>query len=140
MLKPEQAKIAVVGLGYVGLPLAAAFGKVMPTVGFDINPARVDELRAGRDRTLEVEPGALAEAVQLSYSSESGDIVACNVFIVAVPTPVDCFNRPDLGPLEVACGLVGASINWSGSLFGVQRMAALLVGGLMVLVGLAGML
>jgi len=110
VLKPEQAKIAVVGLGYVGLPLAAAFGKVMPTVGFDINPARVDELRAGRDRTLEVEPGALAEAAQLSYSSESGDIVACNVFIVAVPTPVDRFNRPDLEPLEVACGLVGGAL------------------------------
>jgi len=69
--------IAVVGLGYVGLPLAAAFGKLMPTVGFDINPARVDELRAGRDCTLEVDPGALAEATQLSYSSESGDIAAC---------------------------------------------------------------
>jgi len=110
VLKLDQAKIAVVGLGYVGLPLAGAFGKVMPTVGFDINPTRVDELRAGRDRTLEVESGALAEATQLSYSSASGDIAACNVFIVAVPTPVDRFNRPDLGPLEAACGLVGEAL------------------------------
>jgi len=110
MLKPEQAKIGIVGLGYVGLPLAVAFGTVMPTLGFDINRGRIDELRSGRDSTLEVEADTLAAAVQLSYSSEPGDLAGCNVYIVAVPTPLDRHKRPDLGPLESACRLVADAL------------------------------
>jgi UDP-N-acetyl-D-galactosamine dehydrogenase len=110
MLKPEQAKIGIVGLGYVGLPLAVAFGAVMPTLGFDINRVRIDELRSGRDSTLEVDTDALAAAVQLGYSSEPGDLAGCNVFIVAVPTPLDRYKRPDLGPLESACRLVAEAL------------------------------
>ncbi|MGB5405366.1 MAG: Vi polysaccharide biosynthesis UDP-N-acetylglucosamine C-6 dehydrogenase TviB, partial [Thiogranum sp.] len=82
MLIIDEAKVGVIGLGYVGLPLAVEFGKVMPTVGFDINKGRINELRSGKDSTLEVDAVELAEAVQLSYSHELDDLKACNVFIV----------------------------------------------------------
>jgi len=100
-------KIAIIGLGYVGLPLAVEFGKVLPVVGFDIKSARIAELRAGSDSTREVEPAELAQATQLSFSSEPEDLRACNVFIVTVPTPVDNANRPDLTPLVKASETVG---------------------------------
>jgi UDP-N-acetyl-D-galactosamine dehydrogenase len=88
--------IAIVGLGYVGLPLAVEFGKVRPVVGFDINQLRIDELNSVHDHTLECSPDQLREAVKLQYSSCLDDLSACQIFIVTVPTPVDQANRPDL--------------------------------------------
>jgi UDP-N-acetyl-D-glucosamine/UDP-N-acetyl-D-galactosamine dehydrogenase len=101
------AKIAVIGLGYVGLPLAVEFGKKQSVVGFDINARRIAELRAGRDFTLEVDAQELASAVQLSFSSDVAAIAACNVFIVTVPTPIDEHKRPDLTPLVQASTAIG---------------------------------
>ena len=98
-LPQESTRIAVVGLGYVGLPLAVAFGAKFPTVGFDINPVRVAALKAGRDTTLEVSAEELAGAERLEFTSRIEDIASCTVFVVAVPTPVDEHNRPDLGLL-----------------------------------------
>ena len=103
----ENEKIAIIGLGYVGLPLAVEFGKQRVTLGFDINPDRVAELRAGKDRTLEVTPDELAQAKHLSYSTQIEDLRQCKVFIVTVPTPVDKANRPDLTPLIKASETVG---------------------------------
>ncbi len=98
----EQAKIAVMGLGYVGLPLAVAFGKCLPTIGFDTNRRRIEELRRGRDGTLEVEPEELAGRERLRYTDDVRDLAGCNTFIVTVPTPIDEYKQPDLGPLERA--------------------------------------
>lgn len=103
----KSAKIAVIGLGYVGLPLAVEFGKLRKVLGFDINASRIAELQAGRDSTLEVEPQDLAAASQLQFSSNAEDLKACQVFIVTVPTPVDQANRPDLTPLIKASQTVG---------------------------------
>ncbi|HET6396117.1 MAG TPA: Vi polysaccharide biosynthesis UDP-N-acetylglucosamine C-6 dehydrogenase TviB [Pseudoxanthomonas sp.] len=103
----DDARIAVVGLGYVGLPLAVEFGKRYDTVGFDINARRIGELRAGRDSTLEVEPELLAEAARLSFTDRLDDIAACNVYIVTVPTPIDEARRPDLTPLVRASESLG---------------------------------
>ena len=107
----SNAQIAIVGLGYVGLPLAVEFGKHRPVLGFDINTARIAELQAGHDSTLEVEPPQLAEASQLQFSSHAADLNACQVFIVTVPTPVDQANRPDLTPLVKASETVGKALN-----------------------------
>ncbi|QDW65851.1 Vi polysaccharide biosynthesis UDP-N-acetylglucosamine C-6 dehydrogenase TviB [Luteimonas granuli] len=104
---PEATRIAVVGLGYVGLPLAVELGKQYDTVGFDIDAARIGELRAGRDSTLEVEPGLLAQATRLVFTSDLDDIAPCNVYIVTVPTPIDGARRPDLGPLRAASEALG---------------------------------
>ena len=104
----DAARIAIVGLGYVGLPLAVEFGKRYDTVGYDIHAARVAELRAGMDNTLEVEPGLLAEAVKLTYTDQLADIAACNVYIVTVPTPIDAAKRPDLTPLVKASEAIGS--------------------------------
>ncbi|NDF87194.1 MAG: Vi polysaccharide biosynthesis UDP-N-acetylglucosamine C-6 dehydrogenase TviB, partial [Gammaproteobacteria bacterium] len=103
----KSVRIGVVGLGYVGLPLAVEFGKRYRTVGFDINQNRVRELTRGRDSTLEVSRTELKEATHLSYSSELADIRRCNVYIVTVPTPIDKYNRPDLTPLEKSSTSVG---------------------------------
>ena len=99
--------IGVVGLGYVGLPLAAEFGKSRPGVGFDIREKRVAEFRSGADSTLEVDPGELKKACFLEFTSRPVDFGSCGVFIVAVATPVDRANRPDLHLLERACETVG---------------------------------
>ncbi len=107
MLHLDQARIGVIGLGYVGLPLAASFGRTLSTVGFDINRERVEELRAGTDHTLETSPEELAAAVKLEYTSELEDLRSCNVFVVTVPTPIDSAKRPDLSPLESASRTVG---------------------------------
>lgn len=107
MRQLDQARIAIVGLGYVGLPLAVEFGKHYPTTGFDINAARVEELRDGRDSTLEVDAAELAEAGRLGFSSELADLAGCNVFIVTVPTPIDQARRPDLTPLVRASEMLG---------------------------------
>lgn len=98
----NDVKIAVIGLGYVGLPLAVEFGKQRPVVGFDINEARIAELRSGKDSTLEVGSAELAAAVKLEYVSDARDLQECGVFIVTVPTPIDQVNRPDLTPLVKA--------------------------------------
>lgn len=102
-----QPKIAIIGLGYVGLPLAVEFGKKYLTVGFDIATARIEELKNGYDRTLEVSPENLASSLHLSYSAVSADIADCNTYIITVPTPVDKHNRPDLTPLVKASETVG---------------------------------
>ena len=103
----NNAKIAIIGLGYVGLPLAAEFGKQRPVLGFDINAARIAELQAGKDSTLELNAEELASAGQLSFSSNPEDLKTCQIFIVTVPTPVDKANRPDLTPLVKASETVG---------------------------------
>ncbi|HEY0504627.1 MAG TPA: Vi polysaccharide biosynthesis UDP-N-acetylglucosamine C-6 dehydrogenase TviB [Lysobacter sp.] len=100
-------RVGVVGLGYVGLPLAVAFGHRYDTVGFDINDVRVGELRDGRDSTLEVEPDELAQARRLRCSSDLDALRSCNVYIVTVPTPIDAAKRPDLGPLARASESLG---------------------------------
>jgi len=100
-------KIALIGLGYVGLPLAVEFGKKYETIGFDIHRARVDELKQGLDRTLEVDGAELAEATRLSYTADPEDIQECNIFIVTVPTPIDEHKRPDLIPLIKSSETVG---------------------------------
>ncbi|HTL14730.1 MAG TPA: Vi polysaccharide biosynthesis UDP-N-acetylglucosamine C-6 dehydrogenase TviB, partial [Thermomonas sp.] len=104
----QSTRIAIVGLGYVGLPLAVEFGKRTPTVGYDIHAARIAELRQGRDSTLEVEPELLAAATQLTYTDTLADIAACNVYIVTVPTPIDAAKRPDLTPLVKASEAIGS--------------------------------
>jgi UDP-N-acetyl-D-galactosamine dehydrogenase len=108
--KLEDTRLAVIGLGYVGLPLAVEFGKFIPTVGFDINRARIEELQGGEDHTLETTPQELRDAVKLEYTHQLEDLRACNTFIVTVPTPVDKHNRPDMMPLIRASEAVGKVI------------------------------
>jgi len=103
----NDARIAVVGLGYVGLPLAVEFGKRRPVVGFDINSHRIERLRAGHDTTLEVEGDELVSAEKLSFTDKIDGIADCNVFIVTVPTPIDAHKRPDLTPLIKASETIG---------------------------------
>jgi len=98
----EIENIAVIGLGYVGLPLAVEFGKVKPTVGLDINELRTDQLKNGFDSTSEVSKEGLQSAIHLSLTSNWDDISKCKFFIVTVPTPIDKANRPDLAPLVAA--------------------------------------
>ena len=107
MLSIADLKIAVIGLGYVGLPLAVEFGKKVPVVGFDIYQKRIDELKSGEDHTLEVSPEELKQAGQLSYSANLEDLKSCNFFIVTVPTPIDEFKQPDLTPLVKASTSIG---------------------------------
>ncbi|MBZ0123355.1 MAG: nucleotide sugar dehydrogenase, partial [Roseovarius sp.] len=106
-LDMNDAGIAVIGLGYVGLPLAVEFGKRRPTVGFDIDPARIEELHAGRDSTREVAGEDLAAADRLTVTSDIEALRGCSVFIVTVPTPIDGHKRPDLAPLLRASETVG---------------------------------
>ena len=103
----STSKIAIIGLGYVGLPLAVEFGKKFPVIGFDINQSRIDELSKGYDRTQEVETDNLQSSTLLSFSANINDLVDCNVFIVTVPTPIDRFKKPDLIPLIAASKTVG---------------------------------
>lgn len=107
---PDNATIAVVGLGYVGLPLAVEFGLRRKVLGFDINPNRIEELRAGQDATLEVAPEALRSAQHLRFSADPKDLRECQVFIVTVPTPVDQANRPNMTPLVKASETVGQAM------------------------------
>ena len=110
MLQLSDLKIAVIGLGYVGLPLAVEFGKKVPVVGFDIHTTRIEELKIGQDHTLEVSPEELSQATNLTYSANLEDLKSCNFFIVTVPTPVDEVNRPDLTPLKKASETLGKVI------------------------------
>ncbi|EGR0040935.1 Vi polysaccharide biosynthesis UDP-N-acetylglucosamine C-6 dehydrogenase TviB [Vibrio vulnificus] len=105
-----NAKVGIIGLGYVGLPLAVEFGKQRQTIGFDINQARINELSAGHDSTLECSDGELAEATQLVYTTSLDALRECNVFIVTVPTPIDEHKQPDLTPLIKASETLGKVI------------------------------
>lgn len=98
----EDVKLCIIGLGYVGLPLAVEFSKKYPTIGFDLNSSRVSELRNGVDSTFEVSSAELKEVQQLDFTTDAQAISACNVYIVAVPTPIDAAKRPDFKPLEGA--------------------------------------
>ncbi len=105
----NQDNIAVIGLGYVGLPLAAAFAEKYPVVGFDINEARIRELNEGYDRTMELDAAQLAAVKEaIVYSNNVADIADCNIYIVTVPTPIDANNRPDLTPLVKSSETVGS--------------------------------
>ena len=110
MSTPPLSTIAIIGLGYVGLPLAVEFGKKRPVLGFDINPQRIAQLQAGQDSTLEVSSEDLATAQQLRYSADTSTLKDCGIFIVTVPTPIDAVNRPDLTPLIKASQTVGAAL------------------------------
>lgn len=105
-----SARVAVLGLGYVGLPLAVAFGRLGPTVGFDINRERIAALRRGEDATLEVDAHELAEARELKFSVDPADLADCNVYIITVPTPIDAHKRPDLTALIKASETVGRAL------------------------------
>ena len=110
----SDVKLCIIGLGYVGLPLAVEFGKKLPTIGFDICAARIDDLRKGIDKTMEVSSRQLAQSPNLSFCSDSDGLQGANVFIITVPTPIDSNRRPDLRPLMAASKLVGEFIS-SGS-------------------------
>jgi UDP-N-acetyl-D-galactosamine dehydrogenase len=103
----KDLKLAVVGLGYVGLPLAVEFGKKRPVLGFDINSQRIHELSSGIDKTLEVSLEELKEASYVTYTSDVSQIKNANCFIITVPTPIDKYNRPDLQPLVKASESMG---------------------------------
>ena len=103
----DDIKLAVIGLGYVGLPLAVEFGRKRPVVGFDINQRRLDELRTGNDFTLEITQAELESAKHLSYTNNVDDLRDCNYFIVTVPTPIDEYKRPDLATLMNASETIG---------------------------------
>lgn len=106
----DNARIAIIGLGYVGLPLAIEFGKKFPVIGFDINHDRIDELLQGRDSTLEVDPEEFVQAQKLSFTCDIATLSNCNIFIVTVPTPIDQHKRPDLTPLIRASETVGRAL------------------------------
>jgi len=103
----ENAKVAIIGLGYVGLPLAVEFGKDLDTIGYDINTARIDELKNGKDSTLETTPEELAAATKLKFTTELDNLKDYNIYIITVPTPIDEYKLPDLSPLIGASEIVG---------------------------------
>lgn len=107
----KNVKLGIIGLGYVGLPLAVEFGKKYPTLGFDINTKRVGELKQGHDFTLEVSSEELADSDFISYSADVDDLKDCNVYIVTVPTPIDKNKQPDLTPLVKASAMLAKVIN-----------------------------
>ena len=106
-MKTKNKKIALIGLGYVGLPLAVEFGKKRSIVGFDINQTRINELKNGTDVTLETSRQELKDAIHLTYTTRLDDIRNCNIFIVTVPTPINKDNQPDLSPLINTCKQLG---------------------------------
>ena len=105
-----STRIAIIGLGYVGFPLAVEFGKKIPTLGFDIDTSRIAELNSGFDRTQEVSAEQLKASVSLTFSSNTADLGTCNTFIVTVPTPIDHFKKPDLSPLLKASEMIGKAL------------------------------
>ena len=111
MLRLRKCRIGVVGLGYVGLPLAVEFGKHFETIGFDVNPRRIAQLRKGRDTTLEVSRAELRAAERLTFTTDLQRLRRCRVFLVTVPTPIDGYKRPDLTPLVRASESVGAVLS-----------------------------
>lgn len=111
MLRLDQLKLGVIGLGYVGLPLAVEFGKRYPTLGYDLDAQRITELQQGKDHTNEISDEDLKAAIHLTTSNNENDLATCNCFIITVPTPVDDHKRPDLTPLKTASRLVGQYLN-----------------------------
>ena len=111
----NSVRLGVIGLGYVGLPLAVEFGKRFPVTGFDVNAARVAELLAGRDSSLEVDPDELRAATQLRCTAVEAELTDCNVYIVTVPTPIDEFKSPDLRPVESATTKFWSGMPTSGA-------------------------
>ena len=111
-INAADMKLAIIGLGYVGLPLAIEFGKNRPVVGFDIDQARVDELKSGQDHTLEASPEELVAAKYLSYTTELEDLRACNCYIVTVPTPIDKHKQPERLRLEKEGCCLKQRQNW----------------------------
>ena len=109
-MKKNKQNIAIIGLGYVGLPLAVEFGKKFKTVGFDINKTRVDQLKSGTDITLEVDDKNLKKAENLSYTSDTKEIARCNFYIITVPTPIDDAKRPNLDPIIKATKIVAENL------------------------------
>ncbi|MEJ2479669.1 MAG: Vi polysaccharide biosynthesis UDP-N-acetylglucosamine C-6 dehydrogenase TviB [Acidihalobacter sp.] len=107
----QETRIGIIGLGYVGLPLAVEFGRQWPTLGFDVNAKRIAELRDGHDHTREVEPEELRASSRLGFSEDPRDLRDCNVYVITVPTPVDRNKRPDLSPLESASRTVGSVLS-----------------------------
>ncbi len=107
MFEIDKVRIGIIGLGYVGLPLAVEFGRRFPVVGLDINAGRIAELKAGHDSSLEVESEELRATTHLEFTSDESDLRGCNVFIVTVPTPIDEYKNPDLRPLESASRTLG---------------------------------
>ena len=103
----DMKTIAVIGLGYVGLPLAVEFGKSRPVIGFDINVGRIDALRAGRDATQEVSADEMVAADHLTFTTDPTDLAPASIYIVTVPTPIDGHKRPDLTPLTKASEILG---------------------------------
>lgn len=106
----QNKKVAIIGLGYVGLPLAVEFGKYRPVLGFDINQSRINELMSFQDSTLEVTSEELKLATRLTYSCDQNALKDCDIFIVTVPTPIDGANRPDLTPLVKASETVAKAL------------------------------
>jgi len=106
-MKPNDLKLAIIGLGYVGLPLAVEFGKTRAVMGFDINQKRIDELKAGKDGTLETTEQELRDAKYLSFTTNPEDLRVANCYIVTVPTPIDEHKRPDLTPLIKSSETIG---------------------------------
>ena len=125
----NRTKIGVIGLGYVGLPLAVEFGKKYRTVGFDINLARIKELKAGHDSTLEATTAELKSAKKLKFSARLTDLKTCKVFIVTVPTPIDQYKRPDLTPLLKASETAPLAGVAAAEAMGARVAAALLAAG-----------
>jgi UDP-N-acetyl-D-galactosamine dehydrogenase len=111
MFDLSDTRIGIIGLGYVGLPLAIEFGKQYPTIGFDLKQERIDELGAGQDSTREVTPEELAQAERLEFTSNASDLADCNVYIVTVPTPIDAHKRPDFSFLKNASRTIGGMIS-----------------------------
>ena len=107
----DNLRLAIIGLGYVGLPLAVEFSKKFSVLGFDINQTRINELQSGTDSTLEVSNAELSEAKNLNYSSSMSDLKDCNVYIATVPTPINEYKRPDLSPLLKASEMLGSVIS-----------------------------
>lgn len=108
MISQSDIKLCVLGLGYVGLPLAVEFGKHVETIGYDINSSRVAELKGGNDSTLEVDAEELSQAAKLVFTDQLSAVAACNVYIVTVPTPVDAHKQPDLSPLQKSSAAIGS--------------------------------
>ena len=121
MKKIKDSQIAVVGLGYVGLPLAVEFGKHFNTIGFDINQSRIKELKNGNDSTMEVSKDNLESSENLIFSNDAQDIKDSNIFIITVPTPIDRHKNPNLKPLISASEIVGNILKKMTSLYTNQR-------------------
>ena len=107
-MQHSDIPIAVVGLGYVGLPLAVEFGRVRNVIGFDINESRIKELKKGVDKTLETTTDELKDAINLSFSNNLEDLKECKIFIITVPTPINKNKEPDLIPLKEASNAIGS--------------------------------